>query len=127
MLGPSELIAALDATLDVGGSDLTLRRIVGTLPNVAYIDAKVRGSVRSSGTRELASGIAQAVSQIVLSPSGIAAAQWPGGSDPNAPVDPALPHRGDRVIIEGRIRDVEAVNPIYIDGTLVRIDLEVLG
>lgn len=127
MTDGTELIAALDTSLEIAGTDVTLRRIVGTLPNTVNVDAPMRASVRSMGNRELASGIAQSVSQVVLSPSDVARAQWPGGGDPNAPLDLSLPKRGDRLVIAGRVREVEAVNPVYVDDTLVRIDLDVLG
>ncbi len=127
MANAGDLIAALDTALDDAGTDVILRRIVGVLPNVVNVDAPIRAAVRSMGNRELASGIAQSVSQVIISPTDIAAAQWPGGSDPNAPLDAALPKRGDRLVISGRIRDVEAVNPIYVNDAMVRINLDVLG
>ncbi len=113
-------IAALDEALATVGEDIVLRRVTGEDPNTTNVDVICRAVVRTFEPEELVGGIAQTVSRIIVSPSAIEAAGWPG-SGPN------IPRRLDQVIIAGRVRDIEAVDPIHVGGRLVRIELRVLG
>lgn len=123
------IIAQLDAELAEVGEDVVLRRTTGTAPNVANIDVVCRAFVRSWRLKEedLASGISQALILVTMSPTQINNAQWPGGSTPGQSVDPTIPRRLDQVIVKGRIRDIEAVDPLMVGGEVVRIDMQVLG
>jgi hypothetical protein len=122
----SSLIAALDAALAQAGEDTILRRIVGTAPNTINIDVVVRASVRSFQPVELVGGISQTDSHVIISPTQIANAQWPGGELPSPTVaNPTLPRINDRLIINGRVRSIQVVDPIYIGGELVRIEMRV--
>lgn len=125
----AECIAALDAALAANGEDIVLRRVVGTQPNTLNIDVGCRANVRTWRLKEenLVAGIAQAVDIVIISPTPIAAAQWPGGVPAGQLVDPSIPRRLDKVIIGGRVREVEAVEPIRMSGKVVRIELQVLG
>src|SRR3954464_11365478 len=122
----SDLIDALDGALAAVGEDVVLRRIVGTGANVANIDVTCRAAVRSPTAQELRAGFVQTDSVVILSPTQIRAAQWPGGV-PAGTVHPELPRKGDKLRIQGRSRAVESVNPIFVAGELVRIELRVLG
>jgi hypothetical protein len=67
---------------------------------------------------------------VILSPTQINRAQWPGGQPPNATGDPRIPskNRGDKCIIDGGICSVEEGGGIRLDdNVLVRIELRVLG
>ena len=123
-------IDRLDAALARRGEDIILRRIVGTV-NTVNIDVVVRASPRAvSGPDELVNGIGQDDLKIILSPTQIKAAQWPGGGiNGVAPFNPdrSLPKRGDRVIVKGRSYHVEISNPIAIDDEVVRIELTTKG
>lgn len=125
----SEFIAALDNALLRGGSDITLRRITGTVPSLTNVDVTVRASVRSYQPQELVGGISQTDSQVIISPTQIAALPWPGnGEVASATVaDPTLPRKGDKFVIAGRVRNIEVVDPIYLNGELVRLDIRVSG
>jgi hypothetical protein len=46
---------------------------------------------------------------------------------PPATSDPRVQRTNDRVVVAGKVRNVQSATPIYIDGELVRIDVEVLG
>lgn len=126
---PQDAIDALDDALKAAGEEVVLRRIVGLLPNIAKVDVKCRAFVRAWRLREeeLVSGIDQAVVLVTLSPSEIARAKWPGGELPVAGVAPSLPRRLDYVIVKNRLRSIQAVEPLFIAGVLVRIDMQVLG
>lgn len=121
-------IAALDAHLAIAGSDIKLRRVVGGAPNLVNVDVTVRAAVRSYQPTELVNGISQTDSKVIISPTQIARAQWPGGELPSATVvDPSLPRRNDKLVVAGRVRNVEAVDPFYIADELVRIEMRILG
>jgi hypothetical protein len=113
-------IAALDAALVAVGEDIVLRRVIGEDPNTTNVDVTCRAVVRTFEPEELVGGIAQTMSKVIISPSEINAAGWPG-SGPN------LPQRLDQVVIAGRVKDIETVDPIYVRGVLVRIELRVLS
>ncbi len=117
----SALIATLDYALAKAGADATLRRIGGTAPSTTNYDVTVRVRIDSPSIEELLAGIAMSVSNVIMSPSEIAAASWP------ASADGSLPRRNDRLIIDGRTRVIEQVDPKYIGGELVRIELKVSG
>ena len=122
-------IDALDRALPRAGEDVILRRAVGA-QNQVFIDVRCKALVRSPTTQELVAGFKQTDSVVILSPTEIRRAQWPGGQPPGT-VHPELPRgggaSGDKVRLQGRFRNVESVNPIFVAGELVRIELKVLG
>lgn len=129
-MSPEECISALDGALASAGEGATLRRVVGQGGSAINIDVAVRALVRAFRPQELVGGILQSDSNVTLSPSDINAAQWPGGQSPlAAPFNPPawLPRANDKLIIQGRLRNVTFVKPIEMDGVIVRIDLTVAG
>ena len=122
------LIADLDDDLAESGEDIVLRRVVGTLPNTVNVDVTVRAVVRSYQPDELINGITQTESLVIISPTQIATAQWPGGELPSSTVaNPSLPRKGDKAVIAGRVRNIEVAQPFVVEGELVRIEMRVLG
>lgn len=121
-------IADLDDALADYGTDVVLRRVSGTAPNQTNTDVTVRAAVRSYQPNELVGGINQTDSLVIISPTQIAAAGWPAGESASTTVaDPTLPRRLDKMIIAGRARNIEVVDPIYLGGELVRIEIRVIG
>ncbi len=119
-------LAALDRALARAGETVILRRTTGTTPQVSF-DVECKAMVRGYRPEELVGGITQTDSLVILSPTSIERAQWPGAQSPSAFGDVRVPKKGDKVVIQGRTRNVEAVGPIYVRGELVRIELRVLG
>lgn len=128
-MSPEDCIAALDDALADDGQDVVLRRVVGQGAGMVNVDVVCRAVVRPYRLREdeLAGGISQTVLLVSISPTQIATAQWPGGSMPGQTVAPSLPRRNDKMIIDGRLRNVEACVPISIGNVAVRYDLSVTG
>lgn len=128
-MSPEECIRALDYALAVAGQDILLRRVIGQGTNVQNIDVPLKALVRSYQPVELIGGIAQTDSKVIMSPTEIARAQWPGGEVQSGTVaDPTLPRRNDKLIVDGRVRNVEVVNPIVMPGGVrVRIELRISG
>lgn len=126
---PAAAIASLDRQLAAIGEDVILRRTIGTA-NQVNIDVVCRAFVRGYEPKELVGSIVQGDSQVTISPTQINRAQWPGGqpvTSPPSATDPRVPRKGDKMIVAGKPRNVEAAAPIYLAGELVRIDLQVKG
>ncbi len=125
----AEEIAKLDRSLAKRGEDVILQRTTGTT-NQATSSVKCRAFVRNYTAQELIAGIIQGESHVIISSTQIIAARWPGGvvaTTPPATSDPRVPRTNDKVVVAGKVRNVQSATPIYIDGELVRIDVEVLG
>lgn len=122
---------ALDAALLAAGEDITLRRQIAAGQSIANIDVTCRARVDTVGADEIAGTIAVSDLKIIMSPTEILAAQWPGGV-PAYPVsnasDPRVPKITDFVIARGKQRQVKMVDPKIIgaDGW-VRCNMVVAG
>lgn len=124
-------LARLNRDLKRKGERIKLRRYAGTNTQI-FTEVELVAFVRGYSPQELAagSGIQAVDSFVILSPTDLFAAQWPGGQQPLEPPfnpDPHLPRKGDRAIIQGRTRIVEVASPIYDGDELVRIEMRVLG
>lgn len=125
---PGTLIAKLDGALAKAGEDVVLRRVYGQAPRINNVDLPLRATVLDYRPEELVGGIAQTDSKVILSPTEIKRRCWPGGENPSTSIaDPTLPRRNDKIIVDGRTRNIEFVNPISVFDTLVRIELRISG
>jgi hypothetical protein len=118
-LTAAETIARLDDGLVRAGGIITLRRVVGTRDPV-NVDVDLPAGVRGGASVEIGGGIYEGGINVILSPTGIAAAGWPG-------TDETLPKRMDRVIFAGAVYTVGPVTPFFMGETLVRIELSAKG
>jgi hypothetical protein len=129
----ADLIAALDNALARAGEDIILRRLFGTLPNQTAVDVKCRAKVTAMSTEQTVAGIPVTTFEIIISPTQIKAAQWPGSSPPRLPpldVDESIPRAGttDKVLMRGLPpKDVFFVDPVMPGGEVVRINMKVKG
>lgn len=122
-------VSQLDRSLAVDGEDFVLRRVIGTT-NLANIDVVCRGCIRGYLPHELTTSIIQGDTKIIMSPTQIIAAQWPGGLpviSSNAALDHRVPRKNDKVVVQGKPRNIEAASPIYLANELVRIELQTRG
>ena len=123
----TDAIAALDEALTDVGQQITLQRLTGTqlIPFAVQLQALVRGYT----PEELVGGITQQDSFVILSPTEIDRNGWPGANSSATPTnqDRRVPRKGDKAIINGKLRNVEAAVGIYVADVLVRIELRVLG
>lgn len=126
MSATSEMeVRELNSALAADGQDITLRRFSGTTTRT-NIDVQVRAFVRHYEAKELTPATVQGDTKIIMSPTEIIAAGWPGAEPPGA-ADARVPRRGDQVLVVGTPRQVQNAYPIYIDNDLVRIELQVRG
>lgn len=122
-------IAKLDRMLASRGEDVILQRITGTA-NQAVASVTCRGFVRGYAPHELLAipASTQADCHVVIGPTEILAAQWPGARIASSQVpDPSLPRQGDKLVIAGKPRTIQRVDARRVAGTLVRIDMQVAG
>lgn len=122
--------ADLDNGLAEVGEDIRLQRLT-TAPGGAQVsfECTCRAVVRGYTPAEIVSGsgIIQQDVKVILSPSDIERAQWPGATPMPEGVDRRVPVRNDRIIRQGRTYAVQAAQGIYVGGELVRIELQVRG
>jgi len=113
---PAAEIAKLDRQLAQHGQDVVIRRYTAVSGSPRpKTDVPARAFVRAVKADQLAGKITQTASNVVLSPSATGlAALLPLEAD-------------DKIVIAERERNVELAKPIEMAGTLVRIDLVVLG
>lgn len=113
----------LDEFLAEDGHDCVLQRIgSGVTVDQAVT---VRAFPRRFAIEQIGSnGITEQHSMVVLSPTQIIAANWTSGRP--AYEDRRVPMKGNRIVIAGRVRNVEAAVGLYEGAELVRIELRVL-
>lgn len=111
---PAGMIARLDDALARRGETVVLRRYTAPSGDPRpKTDISAKASVRADKGEELVGTIDQTWSKAVVSPTGIAA---------------LLPIRkGDKLVVQGRERNIELPKPILIADVLVRIDLFISG
>jgi hypothetical protein len=132
----SDLIASLDNALLQGKrEDIILRRTVGSAPNQINVDVACIAAVDAMTAEQLAAGIPATELNVILSPTQINNAQWPGGHVPALPpfnLDQRVPRAGvtDKVLLVTRgeaPRSVTFSDPKFVSGELVRINLRISG
>lgn len=123
---PQQALASLDAMLATYGAPAIVRRITWVGSTSTAHDVTVQAVVRGYEPTELVGGIVQGDSRAILSPTSIIAAGWPG-VPPAAGTDGRVPIIGDKLVVAGRVRNIQAVVPFYMAGDLVRIELQVRG
>ncbi|MBS7545114.1 hypothetical protein [Ancylobacter oerskovii] len=123
---PAEIIADLDTALSHFGADAVLRRVTWAGGNSTNDDVTVRIQARGYTPRELTGNIVQGDTKVILSPTQLVAAGWPTVPQTDG-TDARVPRKGDKLVIAGRVRNVEAAAPIYVGGELLRIEMQVRG
>lgn len=114
---PSAAIARLDAALQRRGQALVLRRYTAPSGNPRpKTDVPVRGFVRpvdALAAKEFVGNLATSYFEVILSPTDAAA---------------LLPIvRGDKIVIDGKERNVETFGNITMNDALVRINITAAG
>lgn len=113
---PSTVIGRLNRALRRFGEDVQLQRPASpTTPATFAATADCRGFVRS----EAQVGIVR----VILSPTDLIETGWPGATGA-AVGDQLVPKKTDKIFVQGRQRTLEAVRPTYMDGVLVRVELD---
>lgn len=126
MTDAESVIADLDEALADAGEDIVLQRLTGT-QQIPY-SVTCRAVVRGYAPEELiaGSGITQQDVKVILSPTEIEVAGWPG-AQPQTSGDKRVPVKNDRILRQGRPLTVQAAAGIYVGGELVRIEATARG
>lgn len=127
---PESLIADLDEALLDAGEDIVLQHLtLGPGGTQIPFSVTCRAVVRGYTPEELiaGSGITQEDRKVILSPTEITAADWPGPMPVRPNVDKRIPSGGDRVMRHGQAMAVQAAEGIYVQGQLVRIEARARG
>ncbi len=122
---PQRMLANLDRHLAKAGQDVTLRRRIGTTDT--FVEVVCRAKVEGFDSEVLIGGVKQTASTFIMSPSAISTANtaglWPAAA--GGGIWPVIGDLIDQGF--GKGRKIEAVRPIIINGTVVRIGGKVLG
>jgi hypothetical protein len=104
-----------DALVRVGRT-MVLRRedLTGSPP--AYTDVTVYGAPKDYSPQELVGSIIQGDTRVTISNREIVAASWP-----------APPKKGDKLILDSKTRNIQAVEPKYLGTELIVYVLQVRG
>jgi hypothetical protein len=126
----SDLIAALDRALAVAGEDILLRRITGTAPT-SSADVTCRARVTVTGVKPLPAGVVVTLYDVIISPTQIRAAAWPGASVPAVPpteFDQAIPRAmTDKIQLRGKWVAITMVEPLLVANEWVRANIKAEG
>jgi hypothetical protein len=127
MTEAEQAIADLNVALATDGEWIELWRETGT--QTIPFKVRCRAFVRGYIAQELAGGLAQTDSKVIMSPTEITRSGWPGPNSSATPTDQdrRVPRKGDAVVIAGRKRAVEMAGGIYVAAELVKIEMRVLG
>jgi hypothetical protein len=129
----NQLLAQLDRRLEQRGEDIILRKRTNAGSTGSNVDCVIPAIVRALTVEQLIGSITQQNFFIIISPTHIIRAQWPGGRTPAAtggliiPSDPRIPTTSDSVILRGATKAVQRVAPVFDAGGCIRIELSVIG
>lgn len=133
-MSAADLIASLDEALATGPSeDVILRRRIGEPPNAAYVSVTCRARVDRIDNIQQPAGIRISEFTLIMSPTQINDAKWPGGTIPVPPpfdLDPRIPRENDtdEILMRGHNPRVIAVCDPKMEGREpVRFNLRVVA
>ncbi|MBI1238261.1 MAG: hypothetical protein GC199_02855 [Alphaproteobacteria bacterium] len=129
----NQLLAQLDRRLERRGEAIALRRRTQASSTTSFVDVTVPAIIQALTREQLIGGISQQNFFLIISPTHINRAQWPGGRAPAAggslitPTDPRIPVVNDQVIFRGRVTGIQRVAPVFDSGECIRLELSVIG
>jgi hypothetical protein len=111
---PAQAIAMLDRQIEAHGQTVTLTRLV---PNQHSITLTCKAFVRGYKPDELANGVQQGDSLVVLSPTALEGTAF----------ESALPATNNKLTTGGRQRNIQMADPVLMNDVLVRLNLQIRG
>lgn len=117
-----DMIDALDMGLAQAGETVRLMRMVASPGSGIASQVTCLAVIRGYAPSDLVpgSGINQQDQKFIFSPTPIVAANWPGNGN-------FIPRQGDRIATNRGVLTVQAGAGIYVQDTLVRIELQARG
>jgi hypothetical protein len=127
---PAGMISRLDAALSRRGEDVVLSRIVKRGASNVTVTVTCRARVTAVSAKKIAGTITQTDLEVILSPTQLLAAGFPGQDD-NTPagsqVPQAYPRITDSLNVQGKSRAAKQVNNRVVGGVWVRTEIVVAG
>jgi len=126
-----ELLDLDQALLEDGSESAILRRLFGVPPSETIAEVTVRAKIVTNAQTELIGSTHQEAIAIIISPTQINAAQWPGSAQSGVSAS-SLPQPNDVIkrLANGREYVISMVDPVYLmDGAvsqLVRINMKAM-
>lgn len=133
-------LAFLDRWLVRHGEPVELIRVVGSATQTRN-RCNVKAVVRNAADSSFAGGVATFAYLVIVSPTDLRRAKWPGGRGPatvgtgnvdgnlpsghHPPRDWAIPTTADKVWLRGREANILEVNPVEDGGEIVKIEMKV--
>lgn len=124
-MNAAQALNQLRRRVDQYGEPVTLRRVVAGVNHDLALSAFVRGFKPD----EIAAGVQQGDRSAVLHPDDVVVATWLSGVavQPGENPDRRVPKKGDKLVVAGRVCNIEAAEGVYLGTALVRINLVVRG
>jgi hypothetical protein len=126
-------LARLDRQIRLHGEEVQVTRTTGSSTQTVT-RANIRGIVKTLGIQQLIAGITQTNYVVIVSPTDLRRAGWPGAIAPSAASgvsvsvkDPCIPIVNDRMIFRARTNTISKVDAIYDGDECVRIELSCTG
>lgn len=113
MLTPAEVIARLDESLARTGEDVVIRHFTGTGNPRPKVEIAARAFIRPLEAAELVGNIDSTFSKVIMSPTG------------KASILPLV--KGDKILVDGRERNIEIPKLIRFQNQIARIVLMIGG
>lgn len=126
MSAPNDYITSLDRANLAAGEDIVLKRLEPGSNPPAYRSVTCRATVRGMRPEEVIGTIKLTDVRVIISPTEIDRASWPGLST-GKQADKPVPMINDKVIVKGREMQVSFVDLIYVAGAWVRANLIASG
>ena len=125
-LSPAQAIADLDMML---GHRETVRLIRRSGPSQSVtFEVVCPARVKDYKPEELVGNIEQGDSLVIISPTQINEEGWPGPATGPFSGDRRIPQAAsDLIIIQQKPRAVKSTYPVYLEGILVRLNVQVKG
>jgi len=126
-------LARLDRQIRLRGEEVHLIRTTGTSTQTRT-RARIRGIVKTLGIQQLIAGITQTNYVVIVSPTDIRRAGWPGeiataanSGVPTSVKDPCIPIVNDAMVFRAAQKTISKVDAIYDGDECVRIELSCIG
>lgn len=127
---PAGAISRLDGALARRGEDVILSRVVKRSGSNATTTVTCRAVVKAVDAKKVVGSILQTDLELILSPTQITGANWPGQDD-NTPIGSTVPQHYPRITdvanVQGKPRQVKQVNNRVMAGVWVRTEMVVAG
>ena len=125
-------VARLDRQLRLRGEEVLLQRQTGSSTQ-SLTKATVRGVVKTLGIQQLIGGISQTNYIVIISPSDLRRAGWPGAITATIPTaglplkDGVIPTTSDKMWFRAALKSISRVDALYDGDDCVRIEMYCTG